>query len=308
MLQTILAGCKLSIYSDTSNPARVGGLESYGQVSDSVIDGDYLYLGRKYGVEIVNIASPTNPGSVSFTDTGFDEEVFRIEKQGSYLYLGIGEDNPKLAVYNATNVNNPIRTGELAITGANKLDYLKINGNYGYGGIDDVFYVFDISDPANPAQATSLTDTEGVALAIGGNYAYLLHQDGLTVIDISTPTSPRKANTIPLGGDAGYIGKDLAIQGEYAYIVGYSYSDGSYSYAEGLISYDLSTPETPVQVGRFNERLNNIRLEGNYAYCLYYYINYVFDISDPTEMLLVAIIIMATLFLTVMMSPTVAYM
>ncbi len=110
----------------------------------------------------------------------------------------------------------------------------------GYGA----FNVFDVSAPAAPVMAASLTLTKttgcwypgGVALAPGGNHAYIygLGCAGLPVIDVTNRASP-----VPVSIVAGASGgsMDLKICGNMAYVA---------LQAKGVAAYDISNPAAPV--------------------------------------------------------------
>ena len=92
---------------------------------------------------------------------------------------------------------------------------------------------------------------------MNGNYAYLADYDGgFRVIDVSSPTAPYEAAACSTPWNA----IDVAVQGDYAYVVDHT-----------LSIFNVSNPTSPYLAGNFTnfESFNGITVAGDYAYVTY---------------------------------------
>ena len=134
--------------------------------------------------------------------------------------------------------------------------------------------VVDISDPAAPFEAGSLTlGTYGaVGIDLSDGYAWIAgSSDGIRVVDISDPANPSEIGGFDTIGSAG----NVAVSGSYLYAAYQSY---------GLRIIDVSDPENPVEAGLW-ETADNVRdvdVSGSFAYVADYGAGLrVIDVSDP---------------------------
>jgi hypothetical protein len=123
-----------------------------------------------------------------------------------------------------------------------------LNAGYAYLAKESAFIIVDVSNPANPsrkeiwhlpglppyAHIPSNEDLTG-----SGDYIYLIGsglegQEKLFVVDISDPLDPD-----PLGDVSTYKAKGIAVQGNYACIIG----------RDGFQIIDISDPDDPSVVG-----------------------------------------------------------
>jgi hypothetical protein len=141
--------------------------------------------------------------------------------------------------------------------------------------------VIDVSNPATPRKVGAL-NTSGSAqdVVVSGDYAYVAdYTAGLQVIDIRDPVTPRRVGASATGGYA----YSLCVSGGYAYVAcssaglqvidsrdpalpirgarqdttdfafGVAFSEGfAYVGAVGLEIFDISRPTNPVLVGAYN--------------------------------------------------------
>lgn len=175
------------------------------------------------------------------------------------------------------------------------------------------FHVIDITDPAHPTIAGSLSGLGSLrGVDVQGGYAFVAGTDGLRVLDVSDPANPTSTELIdPLSGAS-----DVVVQGAYAYMTGgikvfgvVNVSDptnpvlagsiqtpgfsegvavaGSYAYFTeenvGLRVVNVSNPASPVIVGTYGT--------SNYCYDVYVTGNRAFllDVQDGLLILDVSI-------------------
>jgi hypothetical protein len=257
-------GLRIVDTSDPANPLYLGSLEYYGTANAITGKGKYLYSGKSYGLHIMDISDPTSPTHQSFVET--ENSIASLAIKDSYVFVLMGDYRAwspcYLQVYNVFNPLSPTLVAEVSLGEYTYYDLISIHGNYAYasGEINGErsFKIFDISDPTSPKQTSELS-VSGQSLCFKGKYAYLLSLSSLTVLDISSPSSPRVTNTISLDNDVSVYAEDMAIKGNYAYIV----ADNT-----GILLYDLSNPVSPSLVKHYKGNLHfiHIKSEGNYAY------------------------------------------
>ncbi len=133
-------------------------------------------------------------------------------------------------------------------------------------------------------------------VVVQNTYAYVYDSTHMEIIDISKPLFPVKAGSYKLPeGVLGSI-KNVAVQGDYAYVI---------AGLAGLRIVDISKPEIPVEVSAYDPpnhipgQAGNVSVSGNFAYvvwntCYYQDENssrphickqdlHIVDVSDPTR-------------------------
>ncbi|MEZ5902398.1 MAG: hypothetical protein R3D88_03690 [Alphaproteobacteria bacterium] len=162
--------------------------------------------------------------------------------------------------------------------------YVISNGNKSLASIDASDPITSMSVADTYVDTTNLSVPRGIA--VDGNYAYIAStgSDSLTIVDISDPTNL----VAPSGGASGVLvdGTDLngaygiAVQGDYAYIVG--------SAMNQMTVVDVSDRATPVIAGGGSATVaitgaSKVDVSGNYAYVVSASTNTltVVDISNP---------------------------
>jgi hypothetical protein len=213
---------------------------------------------------------------------GTYDGVYDIEKRGSLCYLA-AETNG-LQIVDVSVPTNPVAVGEYILT--NSASGIAVVSNYAYVvNISDGLLVFDVSDPANPSLVTTL------AMPSGGRHIEAQHpivyvitwKEGLQLVDISDPAHPAIVANYCIKRDSSiysYI-QDVCLRGNLAYVCGNDYTTNDY----GLRILDVSTPSTPIEVGKYDTD-NNVssvyELDG-YAYLVYSSDLQMFDVSEPTN-------------------------
>jgi len=150
---------------------------------------------------------------------------------------------------------------------------LYVSGNYAYVVDMSSLQIIDITDPATPSLAVSVTTPgNSTGISVSGNYAYVADGDsGLQVIDISTPT----AATLVGSADTPDNALGISVSGNYAYV-----ADGD----SGLQVIDITNPAVPVVVGNVGTSgyAWDVYVSGNYAYVADWGFFQIIDISNPT--------------------------
>lgn len=140
--------------------------------------------------------------------------------------------------------------------------------------LNNIFEIFDISDPRTPRQL-SLNKNEISGMVIKGNYLYVTLGYGIDIFDISDPINPVKKGTF--AEETNYIA--MAVSGNVLCLSAFGY---------GIFLYDISDPVNPVKKSSlvmeyegFKRSFFDLEIKGNYVYCLEYGIFCMVDISDP---------------------------
>ncbi|MDE1946204.1 MAG: hypothetical protein KGH93_03365, partial [Patescibacteria group bacterium] len=295
-------------YSDASHfsvatSARVG---EYPQ--QLIVDGKYAYVTSNYDnlgganlypnpFTIVDISNPLAPRQIATTTAGGASSI-GLAKSGHYVYVvNNGELDHNIAAFDVSNPSAPqllsTTTTMGTSTGANSYPgKIAISGKYAYvtvGGLSDALNIintFDLSNPAKPVLvATTTVDSAPQAIAVSGKYAYVPNNNlsasvqDLSVLDLSNPAAPVEvASTSLLGGPGPGGVPAVAIEGNYAYVVGFS--------GNSLNVVDISNPLAPVFVAHTGFALSAIEIavSGNYAYTADQdgHVS-IFNIADPTH-------------------------
>ena len=141
--------------SDPAKPEEVGFYDlpyDDADMFDVVVSGDYAYVtyqmvGVEYGVLVVNITNPANPGYT--TRRGTDGEAFGITLRGDYLYVATGDYGGGLEVIDIVDQTSPTTVGNY-VTPGTAYD-VAIGGDYAYiADGDGGLRVLNIADLTNP--------------------------------------------------------------------------------------------------------------------------------------------------------------
>jgi len=211
----------------------------------------------------------------------------------------VGEIDQKNGSF--AQIPNPIHKGTNGVSGPR---HVFVSGKYAYvtENAGDRLAIIDVSDPSNPIDVSSISDTAcdaanaggceldgAYAIFVSGKYAYVASNtdDGIEILDVSDPFNPvhvAKFNDsddpdAELNGAAG-----IFVSGKYAYIA--STADN------GVEILDISDPTNPTHVGSITDSgatelagAQGIFVTGKYAYIASSIDDGVeiLDISDPTN-------------------------
>jgi hypothetical protein len=158
---------------------------------------------------------------------------------------------------------------------------------------ESVLFVLDISDPVHPKQIGSMPTTQGsfeVSLSQGHERGMFVSADklwitdrsrGLVAVDVSNPSKPQRIGhyQTPVPNWS----MDIAVQGEYAYIVGIG---------SGFRVVDISDPQNLRELSYNDSRYPDVtgvspsavKVRGNYAYVSDLNFPFrVYDVSDRSN-------------------------
>jgi len=239
--------------SDKTSPTPVGNYQlpyPYYYVNDAHVIGNYAYLldggyiGNR-GFKVLNISDPSTPKLLGTLDLLYSEHIF---VNGNYAYA-VG-DSTGLTVIDISVPTHPVVKGSLSLGEA--VYGIFVRGNYAYIAGERRSMTIDISNPASPVLAGSLSINGYHNVFVRGNYAYVVGKE-FYVIDISQPGSP------VLAGKCDDLGYHVTVSGDHAFIAA--------SFL-GLKVIDISDPSAPFLSGTYSTPGSARFIDGdeNYVY------------------------------------------
>jgi hypothetical protein len=256
--------------------SELGGWSS----GESVVEGNYAYLGIGQELAILDISNPAQPTRVGYITIPYIYALDNIEKSGSYVFASTSH---KLFVINVEDVSHPTLAGSYTIPETDEAFNLALSGDYAFLGCWNSLRMIDISVPENPRLAVTYENFIGFFdVAVVDHYAYLAldaqgnGDSGLAILDVTNPKSPTLVSSPTLQFPA----HRLSISGNYAYVL-----EG---YPGGVLHiFDISDPHQPVQTGYYDnpgeEYTYSLAIKNQIAYLLSEDAGVlIIDISDPT--------------------------
>jgi hypothetical protein len=210
-----------------------------------------------------------------------------VAVQGNYAYIATGTD--VLQIVDISNPASPHVVGEWECEEDITVCYIgttvwrvDVAGDYAFVRSSASLYVIDISNPTNPQLANQwFLDTGGypswTPFTKDGHkiYTRAANFDGTLRIDRFDVSDPlnlvREATWTEL--DYGSADLDLAVQGDYMYIVSFS----------ELTIYDISSDPVQVSSVPLNSLTDAVAIVDNYVYVGDVQNVHIIDVSDPTE-------------------------
>jgi len=233
------------------------------------LHGDHVYLARRSdGLMIVDVTDPTSPSVVAEYAPPSYIYAWDVAVNGGTAYVSGG----RLTLIDVHDPTSPMLIDEIRVPSAGK--GLEIVGEYAYlaaGGL----VVVGVSDPVGPdffVTGIPTVQDSYYDIAIRGDHAYAVaYNTGLLTIDIRDPLSPwivsingdtrrpravtwrdkqvftsgwelsifdlrRPASPALRGSEGAYLGLELAVEGDHAYLVNRQL---------GLAVYDISDTSDP---------------------------------------------------------------
>ena len=247
------------------------------------VNGDYAFVAAgSAGLQVVNVSDRTNPTIVASLPLAGNADDVRL--LGSLAY--VAGDVAGLQVIDVTNPLVPVQRGTLNTSGT-ALD-VAVRGTTAYIANSSNLFIADVTNPAAMTRISALPLNglvQGVDVDTTRNLAVVTAgTNGIYVVDISNPGAP-----VVLGSTTTGDARDVAIQGDYAFVADYQNS---------TVSVDIANPSAPTVVSNITDPnlggfLQDITLSGNFALAAdVKFVNGVpiTDVSTPTNLLARAIL------------------
>lgn len=184
--------------------------------------------------------------------------VLAVAVSGNHAYLAAGG----LRVIDLADPTRPQCVGAFETTAV--AQSVTVSGHYAYLALGvDGLRVIDISNPSDP-QAVGFVGGFAWESAVQGSHAYVAGASGLEVFDLTDPAFPEHRGHCETDGQP----YGVAVFGNYAFVSVVGYSDGFVNVGSGLQVIDISNPDNPQRVGRFDfpGMGLDVELSGHYAY------------------------------------------
>jgi hypothetical protein len=227
--------------SDPTNPTFLGRLYDSRLINAGALSasGNYVYIPTgnwSYSFYVVDVSNPAAMTIVSSMNE-FPNiwNVTYTKVAGNLLYM-TSPIGGRFSAYDVTVPTVPYGRGSIS-SGISYPNAFDISGSYAYICGSSGMVVIDVSDPDSFSIAATLSGITCNDVKVMGSYVVTISQSSktLTVFDMSVPTAPSVVGVLTDTVNLGSI-YSLTINGNYAYIAGYS----------GFTTVDLSIPATPV--------------------------------------------------------------
>ncbi len=263
---------------DVTDPlaiTTVGSFDTPGNARNVTVKGNKAYVADSSSLIVLDVTDPSLPTSLGSATTG--STVMDVDVVGSFAY--VADYSAGLVMLNVAAPGNihevdrsDILTTGLAVAVHNDIVYFTT----GYPGL----YAFSASEETP------------LSLLGGNDYAYgyqkpvidgdlvfapaVIH--GLLIHDLSDPIGLPTVSVFREVGKS-YTTYGVAVAGNYAYV-----SDNT----QGLLVLDVSDPSDPVLVEQVSTPCKYIAVQGNVAFTSGGGFINAYDISDPTDVALLA--------------------
>jgi len=226
--------------SDIFNPISLYSDSIYADttiwiINSIAINDELAYLACQNGFVILDISSYESPVVLSQLIT--EEYLEEIVIRDSIAYVGTLDYS--FLVFNVSSPENPYEIGRVDenIDDVWGLDFY--NNQLLVASEDTGGKIFDISDPSNPVELTTmlLYSSTIVDIKARDSVAYVTHPRSLYTFDISEIENPKQLDYLENGG-----GVAIAIEGDYLY---------SLNLDKRMMVVDISDPEDLNVVGYY---------------------------------------------------------
>ena len=222
--------------------------------------------------------------------------ITAVDVQSGYVYIAAG---PRMQMYDVFEPTNPVLVSETEAYSAVVRD-LEVAGAYVYLGHDGrVLRVLDVTNPFAPLERGSVilhspyldlgcfSDGHISQIDIQGSYAFVVvnvncHSGGpsLHILDISDPLNPHEVSRYVVDENASHLTEfHISLVDHKVYVVHDWFLD----------ILDVSDPANPTLLAEhdlgINDIINDMTIEGTYAYMVSRNRLYIFDIiNSPSPM------------------------
>jgi len=268
------------------------------QLLDMALVSHYAYIAVNHnlygGVYIIDVTNPTTPTLQGI----YTANIGRMTVVNDLLFLA-SVITPAMSILDVSTPITPVEIGSFEMSSVywyttmddiavqDGIAYLSIErlSTDGYSFPQLVITAVDVNDPTSPQELFSESWTEyftHAPLTVSGNYVYLA--DGasrLLVVDATLPATPTVSTHL-----IGLPDLSMEIQDQFLY------ATTNWGDLRGTIFViDISIPTDPevVEVESLGDySLNDLSLDGNYAYSIFHSRHFdglfVIDITDPLHL------------------------
>ncbi len=268
----------LAVYdlADPLLPVETWRLETPGMGYDLEMIGNYaVEANGTAGIQIIDVSNPEDPQVVASHDTPGDAQGVAIRDN----YAFVTDSSCGLLVFDLTIPTAPVLVGSCAEP--RKTGRIVVQGNYAYvADYNAGVAVIDISNPAVPTWVTTF-DAPGICFMYidAGRLFVSNWTHAISIYDITIPQSPALlgSQVIPPGD----WNAAIAARGNYMFVAKENATGFRYG---SLFVYDISDPQTPIQVGEVVDVdfTRSMVIAGDYLYMADYTLGIqVINIANP---------------------------
>jgi hypothetical protein len=272
-------GIQIVSIANPTSPTPLGLYNNPGSAHEICVTANYLFLNEYYNdgseyyywLRAIDISDPDNPLQIAYLNPSW--YVHNMEVNNGHIFVSTGAAG--LQILNAVDIT------ELWNSDISNLCAITVEGNYAYlaqMGYPGSLSIFNITNPVNPVETGTceLNSSDRLhAIEVEGQYAYVAHgQGGVFIFDISDTAAPSEVGMFRDGSDC----FDVAVEGNYAFIVGWDHT----TYTDGLLIVDISDRVAPILELTLGRAFSyGIDTRDGYAYVAADSGLYIFDISTP---------------------------
>ena len=262
--------------ADPYAPVIVGTYPLAALVTGVALVGQHVFVSNWCGgLDVIDVSRPDLPQLVAHLSDATIGCVSGIAVAEQYVYLACDSDG--LQVVDITEPTHPVHIGGCPVVA--RAENVRVSGQYAYVA-DRALTIVDISDPAAPFVAGSLTGYRGgmvQGLDLAGLHVILADMwFGTDVIDVSTPAAPARRGHYDEVGHVQY----LAVADRVAYLTGYGKTQ----------VIDVRDPRNPARLATMpHEAGGELAAAGHFLYVPgeYYWQDpsdvLIFDVEDPAQ-------------------------
>lgn len=247
--------------TDPMSPVQLGEYTSpvSGAVSSVAADGDLMAVyvttggGANAGVQLVDVSDPTTPTFLGlWFQTGLDSPLYFL---GNHLYVLHDGTSDAVRVLDISNPASPSLVGSVFL--GQKPNYLEVDGEYAYLGTSigtsGATVFLDIDNPASPSQVNSTTIGPG-SQSVLGDRLFVVDPPRLYTLDITNVPSFTNVSNLDFGEFTGQF--STRTDGDELFLASNT----------GMRVFDVSDPDTPVELGQDPDSRGRLELAGDLAF------------------------------------------
>jgi hypothetical protein len=271
---------------DVTNPAQpqiLSALSTSGFPWALHLQANYIYLADYLGLRLIDVSDPSSPRMTDYFGTASTSIDVTVADNRAYIVNGSTEGSGGgMQIVDASNLASPklrsVFPGDISRR-------VSLQGQTAYfTDVSTGFKILDVSNASDPRLLGQVTDDpKPWGLFVSDDFAYVTDwavPGHFSIIDIRSPTNPLRVSTT----DVGFSALDISVQGDFAYVA---------TVIDGLKILDISHPEAPQEIARFNPHDNtqSVVVRGNLAYVVSDFRDIfsdfaglrIVDVSDPAN-------------------------